>query len=426
MDYFLGIDQGTSACRAVIINKAGVKIAFASRYLPRNELNANDGCHQQEPYSWWQACTEAVQEVLKQVDAKQVKGLAIDATSASLLLTDLTGQPISPALMYNDSRAKQHADLISQIAPSDSAAHGASSSLAKLLWLINNQDDTSDFYAQHQADWLSSKFSGCYGLSDENNALKLGYDPRTRQWPAWMERLNLSHDCLPQVLPAGSVIGAVQSSICQQFGLSSQCQVVAGTTDSTAACLAAGISIPGDALTVLGSTLVLKVISERPIFVPEFGIYSHRIGDLWLVGGASNSGGNVLRHYFSDTQLQTLSASINPQQASNLDYYPLIKTGERFPTNDPMMNGRMQPRSSDPVEFLHGLLEGIARIEQQGYHLLNQLGASTITSVRTSGGGAVNATWQTIRQRMLDVPMLPAIHTEAAFGAAQLARNALS
>ena len=166
---------------------------------------------------------------------------------------------------------------------------------------------------------------------------------------------------------------------------------------------------------------MLKVVSEQPIFAPEFGVYSHRLGDQWLVGGASNSGGNVLRHYFTDAQLQRLSAEINPDKSSGFDYYPLLKIGERFPISDPTMVGRLQPRSKKPVEFLHGLLEGIANIEQQGYNLLNQLGAPSITSVRTSGGGAANDVWEKIRQRLLNVPMLPAIHTEAAYGAAQLA-----
>lgn len=421
MHYYLGIDQGTSACRAVITDPAGIKVAFSSQPLACDHTT---GTPQQTPDVWWQACRNAVLEVMSQVEASQIRALAIDATSTSLLLTDHAGQPLTEALMYNDNRAELAAQRVSRHAPATAAVHGPTSSLSKLLWLLAQPTVTVPCYVAHQADWLSAQFSGRYGLSDENNVLKLGYDAGCRQWPDWLDSLGIDYHCLPQVLPAGSIIGPVSSRACEEFGFARDCQVVAGTTDSTAACIAAGISIPGDALTVLGSTLVLKVISEQPVFAPEYGIYSHRLGDLWLVGGASNSGGNVLRHYYTDQQLQHLSANIDPQRASGVNYYPLIGKGERFPSNDPAMTGKLLPRLADPAEFLHGLLEGIARIEQQGYDLLNQLGAPKISSVRTSGGGAGNKTWQEIRQQLLKVPMLPAIHTEAAYGAAQLARLA--
>jgi sugar (pentulose or hexulose) kinase len=75
------------------------------------------------------------------------------------------------------------------------------------------------------------------------------------------------------------------------------------------------------------------------------------------------------------------------------------------------------------VEFLHGLLESIARIEARGYQLLQQLGATNLTRIYTAGGGAKNPTWTAMRSRHLKVPILPPIHTAAAYGAALLARQ---
>ncbi len=97
------------------------------------------------------------------------------------------------------------------------------------------------------------------------------------------------------------------------------------------------------------------------------GIYSHRLGNFWLVGGASNTGGAVLNQFFSDEKLEELSTQIQADRESPMDYYPLAKPGERFPVNDPHLPPRLQPRPENPVEFLHGLLESLARIEAQGY-----------------------------------------------------------
>jgi sugar (pentulose or hexulose) kinase len=63
-----------------------------------------------------------------------------------------------------------------------------------------------------------------------------------------------------------------------------------GTTDSIAAFLASGANKAGQAVTSLGSTLAIKLISKVPVDDSEKGIYSHRLDDTWLVGGASNVG----------------------------------------------------------------------------------------------------------------------------------------
>jgi sugar (pentulose or hexulose) kinase len=166
---------------------------------------------------------------------------------------------------------------------------------------------------------------------------------------------------------------------------------------------------------------VLKLLSQQRIEDARYGIYSHRLGDLWLTGGASNTGGAVLKHFFSDAELVKLSQEIDPNQATDLDYYPLLKPGDRFPINDPQLLPRLEPRPDQPQQFLHGLLESMARIESQGYELLKQLGADPLTHIYTAGGGATNATWTAIRQRYLKVPIVSSINTEAAYGTALLA-----
>ena len=201
------------------------------------------------------------------------------------------------------------------------------------------------------------------------------------------------------------------------------CLVRAGTTDSIAAFLASGAHAPGAAVTSLGSTLVLELLSQTRVDSTQYGIYSHRLGPLWLVGGASNTGGAVLRQFFSDAELDRLSQQLQPDHPSWLDYYPLSKPGERFPINDPSLQPRLEPRPSTSVEFLHGLLEAIARIEALGYQRLQELGATPVTQVDTAGGGAKNAAWTQMRSRHLHVPVRASRQTEAAYGSALLARD---
>ncbi|MBS1172788.1 MAG: putative sugar kinase, family, partial [Proteobacteria bacterium] len=207
------------------------------------------------------------------------------------------------------------------------------------------------------------------------------------------------------------------------LGVYPGCMVHAGTTDSIAAFLAAGVNRSGDAVTSLGSTLVLKLLSDTRVESTEHGVYSHWFGNRWLAGGASNAGGAVLRQFFDDRQLAALSERIDPAVASPLDYLPLSRPGERFPVNDPALAPRLAPRPADDAEFLHGLLESLGRIEAKGYALLAGLGASPLRRVETAGGGARNPAWTRIRARLLGVAVARAAHTEAAYGAALLARD---
>ena len=211
--------------------------------------------------------------------------------------------------------------------------------------------------------------------------------------------------------------------LCQRIGLHRACHLYAGTTDSIAATLACGIKHSGEAVTSLGSSLVLKVLANQPLFLPEHGVYSHRVADRWLVGGASNSGGAVLKHYFSSEKIQQLCLAINPNIASPLDYYPLLTPGERFPVNDPEWQPLMEPRPHADAQFLHALLQGIAKIEARGYALLESLLGFKVQKIYTSGGGAQNPTWRRIRERMLHRPVLVAEQQKPAYGSALLARS---
>ena len=154
-------------------------------------------------------------------------------------------------------------------------------------------------------------------------------------------------------------------------------------------------------------------------------MYSHRLGDKWLVGGASNAGCAVLREQgFDADELQALSDKIDPTAPPVYDhYYPLSANtvGERFPRPDDSAVGVLEPVPEERHDFLHCILHGIARVEAEGFGALSDLGASPLRRVLTSGGGAQNPQWLALRQAMLGVPTVRAENIDAAYGAALLA-----
>ena len=408
---FLGLDFGTSGARACVIAANGeiedmARMAFGE---PADDVSAA-------------AWREVLSELIAQIPVglrKRLAALAVDGTSATLLACDGDLRPLHPPLAYHDGRAVAEAQCIAAAAGPDHPAAAATSGLAKAMWLSSRIGQGRTAVFLNQADWLGALLSG-RPVSDSHNALKMGLDPVSNRWPAWLASL-IDIAALPQPVRPGEAVGLVDRAHAVSFGIPTDCLVRAGTTDSIAAFLATGVDRPGEAVTSLGTTLVLKLLSEVHVESGAYGIYSHWFGRLWLTGGASNAGGGVLRQFFADDELAALSARIDPQRDSGLDYYPLIRPGERFPIRDPHLMPRLQPRPTDRAEFLHALLEGLARIEALGYRRLAELGATPPTRVVSCGGGSRNPNYMRMRERILGVPVTRSHQDEACYGAARLA-----
>jgi sugar (pentulose or hexulose) kinase len=410
---YLGLDFGTSGARACAIAD-DLSVRWEQRFAYANPAA-------QTPEDWRTALLHLLGALPPNI-AQHLQGIAVDAMSATVLLCDEQLIPVSPALLYNDARAQAEAERLRQMADDAAVVGSATSGLAKFLWLTAQSGEEQAQYFMHQADWLTALLSGHPGITDYHNALKTGYDVAALRWPAWILALPHAH-LLPEVRTPGSIVSTIQPALAARFGIAPTCRIHAGTTDSTAAFIASGISEIGVGLTSLGTTLVLKQLAEQRIEAPEYGIYSHRMGERWLVGGASNAGAGVLKQFFDDAQLAELSRRIDPATDSPLDYYPLPNRGERFPHADPQLLPRLTPRPADDAEFLHGLLQGLSRIEVAGYARLSELGAPALQRVVSTGGGAQNPVWRQLRQRLLGVPVDSAEHSEAAYGSARLAMD---
>jgi sugar (pentulose or hexulose) kinase len=407
----IGLDLGTSGLRAALISADGATLSLANVPIAEEDRRT--------PQAWWQASIAAVRNL--DADLCEVRAIAVDGTSGTVLPIDAQGEPLGPASLYNDPADPMHAASIAAIAAPDSAARGAASPLAKILGWRRLPRLAR---VLHEADWLAARLHGRFDITDWNNALKTGFDPRTLCWPDWLEKLDIDRALLPTPVEPGTALGPITHAAAAALGLAPNTIVAAGTTDGCAAFLATGAAEPGDGVTSLGSTLTLKMLSPRPIFAPAYGVYSHRLGPLWLAGGASNSGGAALARHFDPATIAALSRRIDPAAPSACDYYPLPATGERFPVADPCQASRHTPRPADDAAFLHGLLLGIARIEVRGYRRLQELGGPAVRTVFSLGAGAANPAWAAIRRRTLGVDLRPPHAPDAASGTARLAARA--
>ncbi|MFZ9270955.1 MAG: FGGY-family carbohydrate kinase [Prochlorococcaceae cyanobacterium] len=417
----LGVDLGTSGIRLALINHQGeVRAELASPYPAAFT----------DPRGWRAGLEQLGRQLPAELRAA-VAAIAIDGTSGTLLLCGADGAPapgaLGMALPYHQACPQQAALAAALAGPA--AAHtpaaSASGSLARALQLLEQATEAAlpgPWLLRHQADWLMGWLLGDWRWGEEGNNLRLGWDLQAGRWLGAVARQPWS-DALPQVCASGSVLGLLGPEAAGCLGLPPACRVVAGSTDASAAVLAADPQ-PGDGVAVLGTTLVLKQFCPQPLQGP--GISCQRVAGQWLVGGASNAGAGVLRQFFSDEQLAELSRQIDPRWPSGLHLRPLPRPGERFPVDDPALPPILEPRPVSDALYLQGLLEGLAAIEQAGWQRLQQLGAPPVQRVLSLGGGARNPQWRALRQRQLGLPVLNRPQCTAAQGMARLALSCLN
>jgi len=412
----LGVDLGSSGVRIALVSPAGVQIGAWATTYPRPFP---------DPRGWREALI-ALTSQLAAEQRERVGAISLDGTSGTLLLCrpdgELAGAPLDQALPYHQACPMQAA--AAQAIAGDGPAASASGSLARALMLLETSAAAGlqgPWLLRHQADWLMGWLLGDWRWGEEGNNLRLGWDLLERRWHGSIGEQPW-RGALPTIRTSGESLGSLHPQAARLLGLPPRCQVVAGSTDANAAVLAAAPG-EGDGVAVLGTTLVLKQWSPRPITGP--GVSCHRLAGRWLVGGAFNAGAGVLRRFYSDAQLTELSRQINPRHSSGLQLLPLPGRGERFPVDDPNLEPVLEPRPVSDALYLHGLLEGLARIEAAGWQRLQALGAPAVERVISVGGGAVNPQWRRIRAQQLDLPVLNRPGLSAALGMAKLAATAL-
>ena len=403
----LGIDLGTSGVRAVVIDERK-EILQSKATAYRRNLS--------DPSSWTRACQELIQGIPARL-RKNLKAVSVDGTSGTLLACNHQGVPLGEALTYSQACPEQEQKL-RRLTPKGGAASSRSGSLARALRLVDQFGP--DLLLRHQADWVTGWLLNDWRWGEEGNNLRLGWDLETSCWIDGLIDQTWSA-CLPAVVTSGSIFGRIATGTATELGLPDDLLIVAGTTDSNAAVLAAEPDA-ADGVTVLGTTLVMKRFTEQPLQAE--GVTRHRVGGRWLCGGASNAGAGVLRRFFNDAQLAELSRQIDPETDSGLFYRPLPGPGERFPVDDPTLAPVLAPRPVSDALYLHGLLEGLAEIELQGWRRLMQLGAELPERVISIGGGARNPQWRRLRERRLCCPVV-SCNAPPAAGVARLALEAL-
>lgn len=447
MMFVIGIDVGTQGARVVACDPQGVVQAQATEpfaLMVQSELPPRWA--EQEPEMWWAAVTACLRRVIADLrrqgqPLEAISALAVTSTSGTILPIDAQGKPLRPAMMYNDSRAQAEAEEV-QAAGSDLAAalgyrFNASFALAKILWLRHHEAGL--FAATHRfihaADFVVGRLTGEYGVTNFSDALKTGYDVQQTCWPDFIEtKLAIPLERLPAVIRPGVVIAHISPACAEATGLPVGISVLAGMTDGCTSQISTGAVAPGDWNSTLGTTLVVKGVTQQLLRDPQGRIYSHRHPTgYWLPGGASNTGGEAIALRFPQEKWAEFNAQALDMAPTDTIIYPLARLGERFPFARPaaegfvldLANGTIIPYPSQPDRLLASdytaHLEGVAYVERLAYEVLAGLGAEIGDTLYSAGGATRSRAWSQLRADILGRTLVRPEVTGGAMGAAVIA-----
>jgi xylulokinase len=447
MDTILGLDLGTTNCKAVLFDRDGQWVASATTPTPvRSALPSTPGSPEYDAHALWDACAGLIQDVTGQLSAGQaVAGVTVASMGEAGVLIDEAGEALMPILTWHDLRTLPWVDWwrarMSQAdiyritgLPLDHIY-----SANKLLW-YREQDPHAFARARAWlclADWITFCLSGELSTSHSMASRTMLFDVRRRAWsPDLLDLAGLPADLLPQAFPSGELVGRVTSQAARATGLSTGTPVVTGGHDHICAALAAGVIAPGALLNSSGTTDTILSTLEAPLLngaLAGSGLCCgcHTVPDHYYLVGGFMSGAVVdwvSRLLAGDTGQDTLvrlmdEAAAAPPLAHGISFLPYLG-GSGPPDRDPNAWGawlglRLNHTRGDVVRATMEGLTFALRYLLEGFQPVT---GPTASQLRAVGGGSRNKWWQSLKADVLGLPIeVPAVPDLTALGAALLA-----
>jgi xylulokinase len=448
-DHLLGIDVGTTGCKAVLIDVEGTTVAAATTDYPLS--TPRPLWAEQDPQDWWKATAASIGKVLQAAGLQpaRIAGVGLTGQMHGLVLLDGAGEVLRPAILWNDQRCAAQCETIHrQLGRDNVLARAGKPALAgftapKILWVREHEPQVLEAAAKMllPKDYVRYRLTGAF-LSDVADASgTLLFDVGERRWSAEMiDALRIPPESLPEVTESVVASASVTAEGSRVTGLAEGTPVVAGAGDQAAEAVGCGIVDHGAVTVTIGTSGVVFAATESVRLDPEgrMHAYCHAVPGMWHVMGVMLSAGGSLRWYRETLGREEIAeagrtgadpydlliegAAGVPAGCEGLLFLPYL-TGERTPHADPRARGAfvgLTLRHGKP-HMTRAVLEGVSFGLRDSLELTGALGIP-VAKVRVSGGGARSSTW---RQMMADVfnvevATVNTVHG-AAFGAALLA-----
>jgi xylulokinase len=423
----LGLDIGTSAVKALLLDLTGRTVAEGS--APCAVDRPRGGWAEADPAQWWTAVAAAV-AALPPGARGAVRAVGLSGQMHGTVLCDAAGAPARPAVIWLDGRA---APLLSEY-PRDAAAitgnpPSAGMTGPNLLWLSRHEPAAlaAARWVLGVKDWVRLRLTG-EAATDPSDATGTLLSDHEGAWaPALLAAVGVGPDRLPAVVPSAAAAGRLAAGPAAALRLPADVPVAAGAGDTLAAALGSGLLGEDAAQLAIGtSAQVVVPRSAFPGFSPRLNVYRSAAPEGWprfcLMAAMLNGGlavdwaRGVLGLTWEDAFARAFPAEPAGPRPGGAIFLPYL-TGERSPWMQPSLRGGWMGAGAgdDAGTLMRAALEGVAFGVRAGLEALRAHGAAP-ARLRLVGGGTVHPAF---RQLLADVLGLPLEAVTVSNGAAR-------
>lgn len=421
MNYYLGVDIGTSGTKSLLIDEAGNPVAEATATY--GLLTPKPLWTEQDPESWWQATKTTIATVVRKAKLKptQVRAIGLSGQMHGSVFLNGKGKVIRPALLWNDQRTSAECEEITRRAGGREAlirmvANPALTGFTapKLLWLRNHEPKHYDAlrHLLLPKDEIRRRLTGELATDASDASGMLLLNVRERQWSKeLLGKLDVDPSILAPVYESEQVTGTLLADVAAELGLSTECKVVAGAGDCAAGAVGNGIVRQGILTASLGTSGVVFCHSDTPQYdaAGRLHTFCHAVHGKWHMMGVTLSAAGSLQWFASQLCTELFKkkgidpyavlneeAAAVPAGSEGLFFLPYL-AGERTPHADANARGCFIGLTNKHARghMARSVMEGVAYSLRESLQIIQSLDVP-VKEIRLSGGGAKSVLWKQI------------------------------
>lgn len=272
--YILAHDFGTSADKASLFTTEGEFVKTKSYGYTTNYSNGNWA--EQDPNDWWKAFCSVTKELIEGIDAKDILCVSFDGTYPNCLCLDENGEPLGPAMIWQDSRTFEECNELSEIIPKKymttypNQRMRMDRTLPKLMWVRKHRPEIYEktrLVLPSAHNYITYKLTGvpnCDYVTGKGMAM-LNVE-RTDWSDEILGLVDVPRSMLPELHDRSDIIGEIDEEGSKACGLAVGTKVICGTGDSDCSALGAGMVEYGDVIFSGGTSagFMIKPFPDKP------------------------------------------------------------------------------------------------------------------------------------------------------------------
>lgn len=433
----IGIDLGTTVCKALVFDRGMRMLASASRQLTLVKRSGTE--IEQDAEEWWQAVQEVVRDALHKsgCDGQSVKALSVSSQGISFVPVDKNGKPLRAAFSWLDTRAvEQIRHILEHFSEQEIFAITGKRCieayvLPKLLWLREKEPEIWKRCRRilMPLDFIIARLTGEYVTDHSMASGTMYYDITRQDWsPLILEAFGLDSSKFPKLLWGGTPVGTLRPKAAQVLGLPSGVKVAVGGQDQKVAALGAGLDLERCTIS-LGTAMAIEQKCRMPVIDPRMRVpcFSDLLEGRWIIEGSAVCC-SILdwakQAFFPALGWDELNRIVAESAGkTNTPFLLPFFSGAPYPFYDPKARGTLTglDLSTTPGQIIRSIYEGIAFLIRANVEVMAGIYKSP-NGLRIFGGGSKSDVWCGIIADVVGQPVSALATSEAAsVGAAILA-----